>query len=221
MLRDTLLVILNYKRYDNVVYQVNKFKGKLPIAVINNNPDIKLFQIEGAGVFNNSKNLWCIERWRYASTLSIPYVIFLDDDIDPSFHCIMRLRTEIEKTPDRLVSIYGRSGISECTRYEDLKSYWCVDAEVELAVGACLAVSVPHLKNIWDTYLKGWSFDRGDDIQVSLSMFDYYKKPHRTVKTEVRLLEEGDVGLNKDPAHFTKRWEVIRNFRSPFPASEN
>lgn len=222
MLKDTILIILNYKRPANIAKLINKFKGKLPILIINNNPDIKLSPIPGVGVINNSENRWCIERWRVAKDLSCRYAILLDDDIDPSFHCIIRLRQEIEKTPDRLVSIYGRSEISLANDYESLKSHWCVDSEVDIAVGACVAVSIPHLKKIWDNYLDPWGIqDRGDDIQVSLSMTDYYKKKHRTIKTEVNLLEEGSVGLNKHPDHFRKRWEVIHNFRSPFTASKN
>ena len=52
-------------------------------------------------------------------------------------------------------------------------------------------------------------------------MSDYYKTRPKIIKTEVSLLDEGDVGLNKHPEHFVKRWKVIRNFSSPFTASEN
>jgi len=222
MLKDTILIILSYKRPDNIAKLIAKFKDKLPMLIINNNPDVSLNPIPGVAVINNKENRWCIERWRVAKELSCCYAIILDDDIDPSFHCIIRLRQEIEKTPDRLVSIYGRSKISLANDYESLKSHWCVDSEVDIAVGACVAVSIPHLKKIWDNYLDPWGIqDRGDDIQVSLSMTDYYKKKHRTIKTEVNLLEEGSVGLNKHPDHFRKRWEVIHKFRSPFTASKN
>jgi hypothetical protein len=27
-------------------------------------------------------------------------------------------------------------------------------------------------------------------------------------------LPEGDVGLNKDPSHFIKRWNVLQNFKN-------
>lgn len=222
MLKDTVLIILNYKRLDNIYHLLNKFKDKLPIYIINNNPDYRIYHMPGAYVINNLENRWCIERWRVAKDLDYKYAILLDDDIDPTFHCIMRLRIEIEKYPDRLISIYGRSGISTVTRYEDLSSQWCIDAESDIAVGACLAVSIPHLSHIWNDYIEPWGTqDRGDDIQVSLSMSDYYKTRPKIIKTEVSLLDEGDVGLNKHPEHFVKRWQVIRNFSSPFTASEN
>ena len=222
MLKDTVLIILNYKRISNVYYLVEKFKDKLPIYIINNNPSYKLHQIKGAGVINKEKNGWCIERWKFAKELDYKYAIILDDDINPSFHCIMRLITEIRQTPDRLISIYGRSGINKVSKYEDLSSEWCVDTESDIAVGACLSVSIPHLKTIWKDYLEPWGTkDRGDDIQVSLSMSDYYKTRPKIIKTEVSLLEEGEVGLNKHPDHFSKRWKVIQDFRSPFLASEN
>ena len=222
MLKDTVLIILNYKRLSNVNKLVEKFNKKLPILVINNNSDVKLSNFSGAKVINNNENRWCIERWRVAKDLNFKYAILLDDDIDPSFHCIITLRTQIEKTPDRLISIYGRSGINKVSRYEDLSSEWCIDTESDIAVGACISVSIPHLKTIWKDYLEPWGTkDRGDDIQVSLSMSDYYKTRPKIIKTEVSLLDEGDVGLNKHPEHFVKRWQVIRNFSSPFTASEN
>jgi len=222
MLKDTVLIILNYKRLSNVNKLVEKFNKKLPILVINNNSDVKLSNFSGAKVINNNENRWCIERWRVAKDLNFKYAILLDDDIDPSFHCIITLRTQIEKTPDRLISIYGRSGINKVSRYEDLSSEWCIDTESDIAVGACISVSIPHLKTIWKDYIEPWGTkDRGDDIQVSLSMSDYYKTRPKIIKTEVSLLEEGNVGLNKHPDHFSKRWDTIRNFRSPFPASKN
>lgn len=222
MLKDTVLIILSYKRIENIYILVEKFAGKLPILIINNNPKLTINQFPGAGVINNSKNRWCIERWRVAKDLKYKYAIILDDDINPSFHCVMRLITEIRKTPDRLISIYGRSGIDKVSRYEDLSSEWCIDTESDIAVGACLSVSIPHLKTIWKDYLEPWGTkDRGDDIQVSLSMSDYYKTRPKIIKTEVSLLEERDVGLNKHPEHFIKRWRVIQDFRSPFLASKN
>ncbi len=222
MLKDTVLIILSYKRPRNIALLVTKFRHKIPILVINNNPEVTLKPSDGVAVINNKENHWCIERWKIAKDLNFKYAILLDDDIDPSYDCLATLRREIEKTPDRLVSIYGRSGIALSNDYENLESHWCIDSEVEIAVGACIAVSIPHLKLIWKDYLDPWGIrDRGDDIQVSLAMTDYYKKKHRTVKTEVTLLEEGDVGLNKHPDHFRKRWQVIQNFSSPFAASEN
>ena len=50
MLKDTVLIILNYKRLSNVNKLVEKFNKKLPILVINNNSDVKLSNFSGAKV---------------------------------------------------------------------------------------------------------------------------------------------------------------------------
>lgn len=222
MLEDIVLIILSYKRPKNIAKLIIKFKNIIPIIIINNNPEVIIKPISNITIINNNINRWCIERWRVAKDLSYKYAIILDDDIDPSIACINTLKQEIEKSPDRLVSIYGKNGVTLANDYKSLDSYWCEEAEVEIVVGACIAVSIPHLKLIWDNYLSPWGFqDRGDDIQVSLSMSDFYKKKHKVIKTEVSLLDEGDVGLNKHPSHFSKRWEVIQNFSSPFTASKN
>lgn len=221
MIKDTCLILLSYSRIANICHLVNKFSTLLPILVINNNPSIKLPPLKAKTIENN-ENRWCIERWRAAKTLSCSYAIILDDDIDPSFECIFKLRQEIEKTPDRLVSIYGRSGINSSSCYEDLENIWCKTREVDVAVGACIAVSIPHLKTIWKDYIEPWGIqDRGDDLQISLSMTDYYKVKPRTIEAKVRLLEEGSIALSKHPDHFKKRWDVIQNFRSPLASYKN
>jgi hypothetical protein len=220
MLKDTCLVILSYSRIANICHLVNKFSTVLPILVINNNPSIKLPPLK-AKVIENDENRWCIERWRRVIQLRCNYAIVLDDDIEPSFNCIYQLRQEIEKTPDRLVSIYGRSGVCRVSKYEDLDNIWCKEADVDIAVGSCIAVSVLHLKAIWNLYINDWSKDRGDDILVSLSMSDYYKTKPRTIKTTVSLLDEGTHSLNRHPSHNIKRWRVIKNFRSPLTCYKN
>lgn len=123
MLKDTVLIILSYKRPRNIALLVTKFRHKIPILVINNNPEVTLKPSDGVAVINNKENHWCIERWKIAKDLNFKYAILLDDDIDPSYDCLATLRREIEKTPDRLVSIYGRSGIALSNDYENLESH--------------------------------------------------------------------------------------------------
>ena len=52
---------------------------------------------------------------------------------------------------------------------------------------------------------------RGDDIIVSYLIKKLKNYTHlSTISGKVLNLEEGDVGLNKHPDHFTKRWEVLQ-----------
>jgi hypothetical protein len=53
---------------------------------------------------------------------------------------------------------------------------------------------------------------RGDDILVSYLIKKQLRNHQHlsTVSGKVLNLGEGDVGLNKHPDHFTKRWEVLQ-----------
>ena len=85
---------------------------------------------------------------------------------------------------------------------------------MDYAVGSCLAVDNDSLREVFDTYIKPWgTIKRGDDLLVSLAFSHYFKSKHRTIATEVTLLDEKNVGLNKHPDHCKMRWEVIQEFK--------
>jgi hypothetical protein len=221
MRKDIRLIILNYKRPDNVFYLINKFKDKMPILIVNNNPDFYFPKTEGAEILNNHRNMYCIERWYYATYSNYKYSIILDDDIDPSFDCIIKMYQELENNPNRLYTIYGLDKIEKANKYENLETYWCVNKEVQIAVGACIGVSTNLL---YSTCLNlNYKLDqkRGDDILVSLTTTSHTGQLHKVIETQVKLLPEGDCGLNRDPNHYEQRWHVIQNFNSPFTALKN
>ena len=95
ILKDTQLIILNYKRMDNVLKIAYKFQGFIPILIVNNNPKITI-EIPKILIHNNNKNNWCIERWYWAQKSKFKYSIILDDDILPTKHCLFKLRKMIE-----------------------------------------------------------------------------------------------------------------------------
>ena len=59
------LIILNYKRPDNVKKIVFSLKKIFPkITIINNNPEHSLpYYGNGVDVINNQRNFFCMERW--------------------------------------------------------------------------------------------------------------------------------------------------------------
>ena len=212
VLRDTQLIILNYKRIENVLKIVYKFQDFMPILVINNNPELRL-EIPRVLIHNNKENKWCIERWYWAEKSSFEYSIILDDDICPTKHCIHKLRKTIKEYPKSLVGIYGKNNLKSATKYEELTDVWCVDKQVDLCIGSCLIVKNQSLKEIWNDYVKPWGIqDRGDDLLISLALSHKNSSKHRTISTEVELLSEGNVGLNLSKDHYPKRWSVIKKF---------
>ena len=59
--------------------------------------------------------------------------------------------------------------------------------------------------------MKFQNLERGDDIVVSYLIKKVYNyKFLKTITGKVLNLPEGDVGLNKHPSHFKKRWEVFQ-----------
>ena len=214
ILQDTQLIILNYKRLDNVLRIVYAFQRFMPIVVVNNGNKTKM-DISKVLFHNNEENKWCIDRWYWANKSKFKYSIILDDDILPTKHCLLTLRKTIEKYPTSLVSIYGKNNLKDAKSYKELKDVWCVDRDVDIAVGSCVAVDNDSLRAVFDDYIKPWgTIKRGDDILVSLSMSHFYKNKHKTISTEVTLLPEKDVGLNTHTNHEELRWKVVEDFQN-------
>jgi len=216
ILQDTQLIILNYKRLDNVLRIAYAFQGFMPILVVNNGNSTKL-EVSKVLFHNNEENKWCIDRWYWANKSKFKYSIILDDDILPTKHCLLKLRKTVGKYPTSLISIYGKNNLEDAKSYEELKDVWCVDKDVDIAVGSCVAVNNDSLRVIFDDYVKPWGIiKRGDDILVSLSMSHFYKTKHKTISTEVTLLPEKDVGLNTHKNHEELRWKVVEDFKNTY-----
>jgi len=209
------LVVLNYKRFANIAKIVNYYSTKIKIHIINNNPTIimkKPTHVER--VINNSKNKWCIERWHQAMNITSDYICLLDDDLLVDIDSIEHLKNVAENNPHSLVGIYGKNNIETASCYEDLQDVWCVKKDVDIVVGSCIVTRTENIKSIYDTYIKPFGYaDRGDDILISLSLSEKYNVKHKVEYAVVEMLPEGDVSLSDNPAHYKKRWDVIKSFR--------
>lgn len=202
------IIILNYKRPDNVRAICDAFHKYFPITVINNNPGIKLsYNSKNITVINNSKNKMCIERWLQCYNFSEEYKLILDDDLLPSPLLIKKM-LNLKQT---ITGIYGKSNVSKASRYEMLKDHWCVDAKVDFLVGSIIMVKQEALDLIKDDLHKNIDLVRGDDIIVSYFIKKAYNyKFLKTISGSVLSLPEGEVGLNRHPSHYKKRWEVLQ-----------
>lgn len=202
------IIVLNYKRPENVRAICDAFHRSLPITVINNNPqqpfDYRSRKVE---VINNEENKYCIERWLRCYDYPEPYKLILDDDLVPSPLLIQKLR----KRNQPLIGIYGKSGVEKATKYQDLIDHWCKNARVDFLVGSVMMVKQEALDSIKEKLMTFEGLKRGDDIVVSYLIKKYFKlKNLDTVIGKVLNLPEGDVGLNRHPEHFKLRWEVLQ-----------
>ena len=101
--------------------------------------------------------------------------------------------------------------VSKAKHYKQLKDIWCIAAQVDFLVGSVIMVKQSCLDNIKSDILANTHLTRGDDILVSYLIKKLNKQTHLpTVSGNVLNLGEGDVGLNKAPDHFAKRWEVLQ-----------
>jgi len=215
------LIILNYKRPDNVLKIVKAFEGVYPITIINNNPDEHI-QLPGIDVksgknykpidiINNKNNLKCMERWVRCFQYPEKFKLILDDDILPHKKLIDKM-LELDAP---IVGIYGKSDVANANSYEDLKDHWCLDDYVDFLVGAVILVKQDILNLIQNKILNAGYPERGDDIMIS-----YWIKQAlnlnklKTVSGKILNLPEGDVGLNKNPEHFLMRWNVVEKFKN-------
>ena len=215
------LIILNYKRPDNVLQIVKAFESHYPITIINNNPndsislpgiDIKSGkEYKTIDIINNKSNLKCMERWVRCFDYPEEYKLILDDDILPH----KKLIDKMIELDEPIVGIYGKSNVSKANSYQDLIDHWCVDAEVDFLVGSVILVKQSALNFIHFDIAEAGYPERGDDILIS-----YWLKlalnlsKLKTVCGKVLSLPEGTVGLNKNPEHFLMRWKVVQKFKN-------
>jgi hypothetical protein len=202
------IVVLNYKRPDNVRAICDAFHRSIPITVINNNPH-QLFDYRSRNVevINNDSNKYCIERWLQCYNYPEPYKLILDDDLLPSPLLVRKLIQR--KQP--ITGIYGKSGVEKAKKYKDLRDHWCKNSRVDFLVGSVVMIKQEALDTIKNDLLKYKDLTRGDDIVVSYLIKKYYKlKTLDTIVGKVLNLPEGDVGLNRHPDHYKLRWEVLQ-----------
>ena len=205
------LVILNYKRPDNVKKIVFSLKKIFPkITIINNNPEYSLpYYGNGIDVINNQRNFFCMERWIRCFEYPEEFKLIIDDDILPSPQLIKNML----KSNLPITGIYGKRGVSFATSYNELEDAWSV-GNVDFLVGSIILVKQSVLNEIQTDLEKMGYPERGDDIIVSYLIKRTFQTSLKLTQGQFMFLPEGDVGLNKSKEHFTKRWNVIKKFQN-------
>ncbi len=205
------LVILNYKRPDNVKKIVFSLKKIFPkITIINNNPEYSLpYYGNGVDVINNQRNFFCMERWIRCFEYPEEFKLIIDDDILPSPQLIKNM----VKSNLPITGIYGKRGVSFSTSYNELEDVWSV-GNVDFLVGSIILVKQSVLNEIQTDLEKLGYPERGDDIIVSYLIKRTFQTTLKLTQGQFMFLPEGDVGLNKSKEHFTKRWNVIKKFQN-------
>jgi hypothetical protein len=205
------LIILNYKRPENVekiVFSLCKIFPK--ITVINNNPDYLLPYWGGdIDVINNNRNYFCMERWIRCFEYEESYKLIIDDDILPSPTLIKNMLKS--KLP--ITGIYGKRGVDTSNNYNELEDVWST-GEVDFIVGSVILVKQSILNDIQTDLEKIGYPERGDDIIVSYLIKHRLQTPLKLTSGQFMFLPEGNVGLNKNKEHFSKRWNVIQKFQN-------
>ena len=205
------LVILNYKRPDNVKKIVFSLKKIFPkITIINNNPEYSLpYYGNGVDVINNQRNFFCMERWIRCFEYPEEFKLIIDDDILPSPQLIKNML----KSNLPITGVYGKRGVSFATSYNELEDAWSV-GNVDFLVGSIILVKQSVLNEIQTDLEKMGYPERGDDIIVSYLIKRIFQTSLKLTQGQFMFLPEGDVGLNKSKEHFTKRWNVIKKFQN-------
>lgn len=205
------LIILNYKRPDNVKKIVFSLKKIFPkITIINNNPEYSLpYYGNGVDVINNQRNFFCMERWIRCFEYPEEFKLIIDDDILPSPQLIKNM----VKSNLPITGVYGKRGVSFATSYNELEDAWSV-GNVDFLVGSIILVKQSVLNEIQTDLEKLGYPERGDDIIVSYLIKRTFQTSLKLSQGQFMFLPEGDVGLNKSKEHFTKRWNVIKKFQN-------
>ena len=205
------LIILNYKRSENVLNIATTYKTLMPITIVNNNPDEPFPYLgNGIDVINNEKNWLCMERWVRCFDYDEPYKLIVDDDLMPHPSLVKKMYNK--QVP--IVGVYGKSGVDSANSYEELVDHWNEDAKVDFIVGAITLIKQSALDLAKKDIEKIGYPKRGDDIIVSYLLKKYLNLKYLdTVGGKVLNLPEDDVGLNTDKEHYNMRWDVVERFK--------
>ena len=120
----------------------------------------------------------------------------------------------MQKLDETMDGIYGKTNVAEASGFDELIDHWCVEANVDFLVGAGIMVKQSDLDKIFDKIEKIGYPKRGDDIIVSSLLKKETCCILKTFPAKVLNLPEGAVGLNKDPNHFSMRWNVVKKFKN-------
>jgi len=202
------IIVLNYKRPENVDAICKALHKNFPITVVNNNPNTAYTsKYKNVTVVQNNKNMFCMDRWIKCYDYPEKFKLILDDDFLPSPLLIKKMM--LLNTP--IVGIYGKTGVAKAESYLQLKDCYLKNDRVDFLVGSVMLVKQKVLDKVKDSIMRYEGIDRGDDIIVSYLIKNYTKTKDLPVVTGAVLqLPEGDVGLNKHPEHFNKRWNVLQ-----------
>lgn len=212
MLNNIRIILLNYKRFDNVFSIIKTYKNVMPITVVNNNTD-KHFPYLGQpiDVLNNEKNWMCMERWHRCFEYDEEFKLIIDDDLLPHPSLVAKML----KLNLPICGVYGKSGVEKATSYTDLNDHWCDDVEADFLVGSVILVKQSVLDLVKSRIEKIGYPKRGDDIIVSYFIKNSLKLSKlRVVSGKVLNLPEGDVGLNKNSNHYSMRWNILEKFKN-------
>jgi len=212
MLSNVRLIVLNYKRFNNVFSIINGYRNIMPITVINNNNEDHFPYLgQPIDVINNETNWMCMERWHRCFEYDEEFKLVIDDDLLPHPNLVEKMMNL--NLP--ITGIYGKTKVSSSNSYQQLLDHWCEDKNVDFLVGSVILVKQEALDSIRNSIEKIGYPKRGDDIIISYLIKKKYNLDFlRTVSGKVLNLPEGDVGLNKNPDHYSMRWNIIEKFKN-------
>jgi len=206
------LIVLNYERPANVNQILNVYKDLCPITVINNNPDEGFPYLgQPIEVINNEKNWLCMERWHRCFEYDEEFKLVVDDDLLPHPSLVKSMVSR----DDIITGVYGKSGVLKSSNYGELTDHWCMDSKVDFLVGSVILVKQNYLNGIQKDIEKIGYPERGDDIFVSYLLRQKYNLPSlNTVSGKVLNLPSNGIGLNKNPEHYSMRWNMVEKFKN-------
>lgn len=208
MFSQARVILLNYKRKDNVDNIVKVLSPFIKITVINNNPSYKYYS-DKACVENFDTNHKCLIRWKSCFNYDEPFKIILDDDFLISPESIKSL---IDKNKP-ISGIMGYNNVNNASSYSELRRVYNEDSVVDFLVGSVICVKQDSLEEIEKEIFSLEYLERGDDILISYLLKNKLNITLNTYKQKIIELPQRNTGLNKEKHHFIQRWKLIDKFK--------
>lgn len=217
---NVLVIVLNFKRKDNVIRIIEALRNQTvhpKIAVWNNGDQADTFSADY--VFSSSANLFPMPRWHIAALLGAEYVCILDDDRIPKERDLLEKCAHRSKQigDDRIIGYIGKDLSPGPNYYSeggyirpfDAEASTAKDVYVDIVLGQFMFMHVSLLRKV---HLYCPYYDhRGDDIWISLKTSGgpkFHLLPS-FMYGALAVLPSQDVSLSLHSDHGSKRNKMV------------
>jgi hypothetical protein len=208
-LSNLTIIILNWKRKENVLRLIETYKEISKIIIVNNNPE-SIIESKDVIIVNSSEDLGLFSRFAIATLVDTDAVAFVDDDLELPFESLEFLYKKWEQEPDVLHSMVGRGIVDG--NYAKVPVYGqcpIVLTRAMITTPQMCALTLAHAKD-FNKEVGGEPVGNGEDILISFVATFLSNKPNKAYQIAVTELPADHSIFKRVSNHYPHRTNVVK-----------